>query len=215
MFDNHAPQGAVQAVGGIGSTLSTVKRPISRIVVLTMLLMVSAAGTIVSTQLTASAAPTSSCYGSSCTDLDPSKTTCQNDAVTIWSTYAKPPGEATPGNGYGVLDMRYSSSCHANWVRFTAWGGIGGILDNLFALTAGVDARPWIWRDGVANYPRGTAGRSPITALTAGTSTWTAMITADGRTCMSADIYDYGDKSKMGGGFETSDLGNFTAGCIS
>lgn len=45
-----------------------------------------------------------SCYGSSCVGIDPSTTTCANDAMTI---------RAMDVDGDGMLEMRWSKSCNA------------------------------------------------------------------------------------------------------
>jgi hypothetical protein len=55
------------------------------------------------------ASAATSCYGSSCTGLDPSATTCQNDAETV-----EGPG-GIPGNI--AIELRYSPSCRAAWAR--------------------------------------------------------------------------------------------------
>ncbi|MFC9396654.1 DUF2690 domain-containing protein [Streptomyces sp. NPDC057027] len=54
------------------------------------------------------ASAATSCYGSSCTGLDPSTTICQNDARTVsWS------------DRFGV-ELRYSPTCRAAWARATS-----------------------------------------------------------------------------------------------
>jgi uncharacterized protein DUF2690 len=58
------------------------------------------------------ASAATSCYASSCTGLDPSSTTCQNDAQTVmWGSF-------TP------IELRYSPSCRAAWARLS--GGSPG-----------------------------------------------------------------------------------------
>lgn len=138
-----------------------------------------------------------SCYGASCTDLDPSETDCVNDAVTIWSVDA-----AT----YGHLEMRYSARCHANWTRFTEWKPFG---TNFFDSSRWVQGEPWIWREGSSDAPRGLTN---IATDGRGSSFWTSMVSAEGRTCMSVDMTDR--VVSASGGAESSDLGNYTAGCI-
>lgn len=159
-----------------------------------------------------------SCYGDSCTDLNPALTNCVNDAVTLWSVNATSPSDIANNysKGQGVLEMRYSAACHSNWVRFTNWSGIDQTVAT-FLSGDQISGRPWIWRDGVANTPRGEVGNSGASLFSGEMTKWTAMITADGTTCMSVDLYAFGDpnKSEMGGSYSEDSLGNFTAGCIS
>ncbi|MFZ3494789.1 DUF2690 domain-containing protein [Streptomyces sp. 5.8] len=70
----------------------------------------------------AAAAPASaatSCYATSCNGLDPSKTTCNNDARTV-----------EVGNGAGNIQLRYSPSCRAAWARLQWSSGAGTIEVN-------------------------------------------------------------------------------------
>lgn len=152
-------------------------------------------------------APLPSCYGDSCTDLDPNRTTCAADARTIWSKR----------DSYGVLEMRYSPSCFSNWVRYSPWGGVRATIADILAKGI-VTGDPWIWRDGVSNVPRGSSlGMiSDADAFTPQIK-WTAMITADGRTCMSVDIYEFSTTGPSGtGGTKMSrdKLDGYSAGCI-
>jgi hypothetical protein len=155
-----------------------------------------------------------SCYGNSCTDLDPAQTNCVDDATTIWSVNATTDGQDPQSEGYGVLEMRYSPACHSNWVRFTNWAGLDHTIA-MFLSGDQVSGRPWIWRDDVPNTPRGGVGSSAPDVFSTEMSKWTSMITADGTTCMSVDLYAYGDPTEMGGGYGEDELGNYTAGCIS
>lgn len=81
---------------------------------------------------------------------------------------------------------------------------------------------PWIWREGIDDYPRGLAGQS--SAENPEVSYWTYMVDASGNTCMSVDVYEFG--SARVGGFTDTDtptpsdewathLDNYTAGCFS
>lgn len=161
------------------------------------------------------APPAPSCWGAECRDKDPSETICADDAVTLYSREA-----VTESGSWGVLDMRYSATCHSNWVRFTPWNGIRAWLGNA-AAGAEVAGKPWIWREGVDEAPRGFAGQSSLTNPQV--SYWTAMVDASGRTCMSVDVYemefsqsgspwDWDPEPSQGG---HNDLGNYTAGCFS
>ncbi|MFF3602329.1 DUF2690 domain-containing protein [Streptomyces sp. NPDC002463] len=53
------------------------------------------------------ASAATSCYGSSCTGLDPSTTVCQSDARTVRTS------------DWGV-ELRYSPTCRAAWARKTS-----------------------------------------------------------------------------------------------
>ena len=79
-----------------------------------------ALGMLALTGGTASAAPAAvhplvTCTGRTCDGLDPSTTTCQNDAITPTN-----PAKVNPLLVDGVrLELRYSPSCKANWARMT------------------------------------------------------------------------------------------------
>ncbi|MBO1756924.1 DUF2690 domain-containing protein [Allobranchiibius sp. CTAmp26] len=148
-----------------------------------------------------------SCYGASCTDKDPSTTNCVDDAVTIYERAAVTTGDA--GANYGVLEMRYSRNCDSNWVRFTPWGPRLGVFAG-----STVSGMPWIWRDGTSDWPRGYVNGSSGAGYDQ--TTWTAMVSAEGRTCMSVDIYQLSDPTRSHmGAFSGDLLGNYTAGCFS
>lgn len=151
--------------------------------------------------------PKATCYGDNCTDLNPADTVCADDAVTLYEREAV----TEDSTSWGVIELRYSAQCHSNWVRFTPWGGVKGWISNL-AASAEVSGSPWIWRDGVDAAPRGTAGRSSPFTLDSSITAWTAMITADGATCMSVDVWET-EYSDSGQG-ERRDLGNATPGCF-
>ncbi|MEU0675831.1 DUF2690 domain-containing protein [Streptomyces sp. NPDC006172] len=70
-------------------------------------LMMAGAGTAVASP--ASAAPTASCYGSSCEGKDPD-TYCGDDATS-------PVGGVWLGQAY--VELRYSPSCRAAWARIS------------------------------------------------------------------------------------------------
>jgi hypothetical protein len=147
----------------------------------------------------------SSCYGTTCDGLDPAATTCANDAYTIQSTEA-----VVESGNWGHLELRYSPSCHSNWVRFTPWHGVQAWLGNL-AAGAEVSGSPWIWRLDVADSLRGTIGQS--SPVGSGVTKWTAMVTADGTTCSSVEVYE-AEFTEFGGGDNRS-LGTYDAPCLS
>ena len=104
----------------IGDDMTT--RPLSSALRLLLVMMISVLGFAVLPASTASAA--SSCYGSSCEGLDPATTNCADDAYTLLIREA-----VTPAGNWGNLELRYSSSCYSNWVRFTPWYGIQGWIN--------------------------------------------------------------------------------------
>jgi hypothetical protein len=153
----------------------------------------------------ASAASRPSCYGASCEGRDPAATNCNEDARTILSRRA-----IVEAGDFGHMELRYSTKCHSNWVRFTPWSGLRGMLGTLTA-KAEVGGSPWIWRLDVANSLRGTIGRSSLGGATI--TTWTAMVTADGITCSSVGLHE--TEVKQWGGGENRSLGTYNAPCIS
>lgn len=171
------------------------KKTMSSVLSLLMVMVISTLG-IVASASTASAA--SSCYGSSCEGLNPAATTCVNDAYTIQSHDA-----ITSAGDWGNLELRYSPSCHSNWVRFTPWYGIRALFGEILGGLVGGD--PWIWRYGVANSLRGTIGSSGEFGL--GYTNWTAMVTADGTTCSSVGVYSTAPSS--GGQGSRDSLGTY------
>lgn len=162
-------------------------------------------GSVVLSAPAATASSQPSCYGASCDGKDPAASNCTTDARTIQSGSAK-----IESHDYGLLELRYSPKCHSNWVRFTPWHGVRSLLGNL-AAKAEVDGSPWIWRDGVANSLRGKIGSSSL--VNVGITSWTAMVTADGKTCSSVGVYET-EYSEHGGGDRRS-LGTYNAPCIS
>lgn len=56
-------------------------------------------------------AATSGCYGAGCNGLNPTNR-CDGDARTVRAMDI----------GYGMLELRWSPSCQANWARFNEYG---------------------------------------------------------------------------------------------
>lgn len=153
----------------------------------------------------AHASESPSCYSSSCEGVDPATTNCTDDAITLLSRRAE-----VGTRDWGVLELRYSPSCHSNWARFTPWGGLRGWAGNI-AGKGEINATPYIWRDGVANSLRGQGGHSSNYGATI--TNWTSMITADGTTCTSAEVYEDNFSEHGGGGRDA--IGTYNAPCIS
>lgn len=59
------------------------------------------------------------CYGSQCNGYDPVAEGCSGDAVTIASNES---------NGF-IIEIRYSSACHAAWARATASPDTYGVIE--------------------------------------------------------------------------------------
>ncbi|MFD8726199.1 DUF2690 domain-containing protein [Streptomyces sp. NPDC059629] len=77
-----------------------------------------AATTLVMAPATAHADPKPPCYGSSCNGKDAQSIGCAGgNASSVASV--------SVNNGDGVLTLRYSSWCHANWALMTTRTGIG------------------------------------------------------------------------------------------
>lgn len=164
--------------------------------------LLAALTVVPSTAAEASSSP--SCYGQTCDGKDPAATNCTEDNHTIYSKEA-----IVDGVSYGVVELRYSPSCYANWVRFAPWGGLRGLLGTV---TGGeVSGKPWIWRLGVPNSLRGGINESSPAGLSAPT-TWTSMVTAEGTTCWSVQIY-YTESSTSGEGGRNV-LGTYDAPCV-
>ncbi|MGW2722175.1 DUF2690 domain-containing protein [Streptomyces sp. NPDC001492] len=63
------------------------------------------------------ASAATSCYGPTCTGLNPANTVCANDARTIDTTWTQ-------------VELRYSPTCRAAWARRV--GGINGGTDSIW-----------------------------------------------------------------------------------
>lgn len=147
------------------------------------------------------------CYGGSCEGKDPSTTNCVDDAITIMRY-----GARDEGGAYGTVELRYSPKCHSNWNRFNTDTGIRALLQ-IGMKVAVSHAQPWIWRPGTT--PRGTANQA---FGVIGSSYWTEMITADGTTCTSVDVYTQGtlpSDNKFSPGTDQLKHGPFNAPCVS
>jgi hypothetical protein len=77
-----------------------------------------AATTLVVAPAAAHADPTPPCYGPSCNGKDPQALGCAGGNGSSLTSL-------TVNNGDGVLTLRYSSWCHANWALMTSRSGIG------------------------------------------------------------------------------------------
>ena len=100
------------------------------------------------------AQPAVSCYGAGCNGKDPARAGCNADAKTV----------GTGSSWEGVVYLRYSPSCHANWARIdgvptfanpTIW--VQNKLGNKVQYTLPLLA-PSGWSDMVNGYPLAEAG---------------------------------------------------------
>jgi hypothetical protein len=126
---------------------------------------------------TPSASAADSCYGSSCVGLDPSNTTCANDAKSIASKDIR---------GYGLLEMRWSRSCNTGWARYVnyqrseGWSNIGVFYG---VQSAYVSA----WTDQGTQDNSGMSGR-PV--FTGGSAWWGRMVDfSRPEVCIGARLY--------------------------
>lgn len=92
---------------------------------------------LMATPVSASAA-TGGCYGASCNGLDPAGR-CDGDAITV----------AGKDIGSGVIQLRYSKSCAANWGRYYPYqtGAYGKTATGI-----GHIARVTVWNPGKTSY---------------------------------------------------------------
>lgn len=141
-----------------------------------------------------------SCYGSGCVGVDPSTTTCANDAKTI---------RAINVDGYGMLQMRWSRSCNAGWARFTSYR-----RPELFSLgqTGLSHAYVSAWTD------QGTQDSADVAKLTDplnGSSWWGRMIDF-GRpeVCVGVRIYVHQDSDTQYSQGSDLDLGWTQGPCV-
>jgi len=88
-------------------------KSVLRIFAGTVLLALSCASMTLLAPAQASAA---SCFGNYCSGKDPKQTRCGEDGITVAS--AQIPGTEGP---IGILELRWSRKCQANWARVTAY----------------------------------------------------------------------------------------------
>lgn len=122
------------------------------------------------------------CYGASCIGLNPYDF-CGQDAITVAYSNAE-----APGAGYaGLLELRYSPSCAANWGRFTITDGtfFGDILD-----AAGVGSptplygRLTVWNPGEPSQPHIAESLDSKEG-----SIWTYMVDGTKKACVGVEPF--------------------------
>jgi len=124
---------------------------------------------IVITPANASAA-TGGCYGASCNGLDPTGR-CDGDAVTV----------ASKDIGSGVIELRYSKSCAANWGRYLSYRN--------FFQTVHTRPRVTSWNPGGHSYRQAHLG----TELFSESSNWSQMVDGTKEACTGVGIESSGD----------------------
>lgn len=136
-------------------------RILRRIAAVVVALVLATGGVAVVAPASASAG-TGGCYGSGCNGLDPMGR-CDGDAITVRAMDV----------GDGMLELRYSRSCVANWGRYTPYRRT---VTNLAMLnpSVGIWARVTVWNPGKPSY--GTAHHAGLNIYE---STWSFM--TDGR----------------------------------
>lgn len=141
-----------------------------RLIVATGAATVVTTGALAVSSATAHAAP---CSGSSCVGKDPEQTGCNDDAKTIG---------AMDVQGRGMLELRYSPTCFANWGRFSSyWRG-----DVFGAISGGTSyARVTAWNPGGPS--QGVSG-SRI-AVIGGATWWSGMVDANAQACTGVELY--------------------------
>ncbi|WP_432950923.1 DUF2690 domain-containing protein [Kribbella sp. CA-253562] len=113
--------------------------------------------------MTAPSAPAASCTWNGCTGKDPQASGCANDAVT------SPAHDVTFNDRLGTyrVELRYSGSCHAVWVRMTSTSCSAPrayMETGYFPIGDG-----WVMQGRYLGHPSYSGCSSPIVA------SWTAM----------------------------------------
>lgn len=119
----------------------------------------------------AQAAP--SCYSVSCTGVNPEGTTCAEDAYTVL---------AMDVQGDGMLELRYSPSCKANWGRFSSYWLYD--ITNGLAGTGISHASVYVWNPDQELH--GVAGS--VVNVVGGSSWWTAMVDGAITACTGVEL---------------------------
>jgi hypothetical protein len=136
--------------------------------------------TVVSvTTLTAASpaqAATHGCYGSGCNGLDPAGR-CDGDAMTVGAMHVN----------NGMLELRWSPSCVANWGRYTPYGN-----DALWLAAHGnsIYARVTVWNPGKSSY--GVAHSPNFYG-----SSWSKMTDGTLLACTGVEVFHIGDHADM------------------
>jgi hypothetical protein len=112
------------------------------------------------------------CYGASCNGANP-EGRCSHDAKTVGAMHVKD----------GMLELRWSPSCVANWGRYTPYvrNVTGYALANP---PIGIWARVTVWNPGKASY--GTAHNADLNIYA---STWSHMTDGRPKACTGVEVF--------------------------
>lgn len=150
-------------------------------VLLTALMMIS-----LTTVVTPTPANAAACYGASCNGLDP-EGRCSHDAKTVASMAVTD----------GMLELRWSPSCVANWGRYTPYWRT--VVDYRAANPPhgiGIWARVTAWNPGKSSYS--SAHDSDINPFA---SSWSQMTDGTVTACTGVEVihtYGNGDNQSQG-----------------
>ncbi len=136
------------------------------------------------------AAATGGCYGASCNGLDPMGR-CDGDAKTV----------AAMAVTDGMLELRWSPSCVANWGRYSPYKR----TVTSFAVMnppIGIWARVTTWNPGAPSY--GTAHNASLNIYE---SSWSYMTDGRPKACTGVEIVYHIQSQPDSGAFDTDSMG--------
>ena len=117
------------------------------------------------------------CYGASCTGLDP-EGRCSHDAQTVRAIHVTD----------GMLNLRWSPSCAANWGRYTPYSRTVTTY-SLMNPPIGIWARVTVWNPGEAS--QGSAHNASLNIYE---SSWSLMADGTKKACTGVEIlYTFGN----------------------
>lgn len=148
----------------------------SRRVRLLLALIALIAAVVPSTVVVASPAQAAACYGAGCTGRNPQGTCNGSDAKTVGAMNVR-----LNGTNEGMLELRWSPSCIANWGRFTPYWRWE---DGLAASGIAIWARVTVWNPGAPS--QGTAYHARYFA---GESTYSYMTDGRPQACTGVEIF--------------------------
>jgi hypothetical protein len=126
------------------------------------------------------------CYGASCNGLDPTGR-CDSDAKTVGAM------DVTDG----MLELRWSPSCAANWGRYTPyWRTVAAYRGANPPHGIGIWALVTVWNPGSQSY--GSAHNSDVNPFA---SSWSQMTDGRGTACTGVEVihtYGNGDNQSQG-----------------
>lgn len=140
---------------------------ISRVVTLMAVITLAIVAMFVGNSL--ANADAAGCYGASCNGLDPMGR-CDSDAITVGAMHVSG----------GMLELRYSPSCAANWGRHTAYRReVGGLKDHI-RITA--------WNPGKNSYETAHRSEWSLESILFPQSSWSQMTDGTKKACTGIEI---------------------------